>query len=212
MHTTEQYEQLKAGQLDDLHRIIFVRVNDYPQLLSEVKQFWNSPAKDLLFYDHQNNEIDIVPGRKAARAVFIASTNLFHGIPDNYKIYTLDLSRNYKFTSADFDYMVQWKAATELRIVGDMSKEIAEGFDKLKEMTALRILRLKAFRQSFSQLDVPRILTEFRGLKKVTFDIYTLKNDEQLKFVKNILQRQEELANWNFRLTFGTFHCEKRNV
>lgn len=212
IQTAEQYEHLKAGQLDEVNRIIFVRSHAHPQLLSEVKQFWNSPAKSLLFYDAANNEIDLEPGQKAARAVFIESTDLFHGIPDNYKDYMLDLSRNYKVSTADLDYMIGWKAATKLRIVGDISTELLEDIDKLTEMTALRSLWIRLNGSTYERLDVLRLLTDMDGLVEVTFDIFTLTNDEQFKFVIKLLQRQRELKNWSFRQYFGHVICNKRNV
>lgn len=203
---------MKAGQLDDSNRIIFVRSQAHPQLLSEAKQFWNSPAKNLLFYDDDYNEIDVAPGRKAARAVFIKSTNLFHGIPDNYKDYLLDLSRSYKVSAADLDYMIGWKAAISLRIVGDISTELVEDIDKLTEMTALRSLWICLNGNTYERLDVRRLLTDMHGLVEVTFDIYAMKNDEQYKFVIKILQRQGEFKNWSFRQYFGKVICNKRNV
>lgn len=201
--TPEQYEQLINSDIGSRYSRIIIMEKAHPTILLLPKQFWNASYKSVEFIDGRDNEALIQPSIKDVSGTFQNGDNLTLGLPDNYESYRLLVQGPVsELSTADFEYIVQWKHMKELTIfdyysfVSDGAYGLSQHIDKLAKCKHLRKLFLVLKPVSYDKLQVKVFLKQLKALETIQFLTTELESGDIEKFIR----RQKIPKNWTFKV------------
>lgn len=175
----------------------------HPTIMLLPKQFWNASFKSVEFFDARDNEALIQPSIKDVLATFRDGANLTLGLPDSYANYRLQVHGSLsELSTADFNYIVQWKHIKELTIfdyfsyISDAAYVLSQHVDKLAKCKQLTKIFLVLKRESFDKLQVKRFLKQLPALKMIQF----LTTELEAEQIKIFIGRQNIPKNWTFQV------------
>lgn len=146
--------------------------------------------------DIKGNRIEMNPSEGSVSATFRSGDGLIYGIPANYKRYYLEIPNTINVTSAEVDYIFQWKNAMELEISeeNELPYRLALRFYKMTAMKQLWKFQFRIHRGSFAKLSIVRFLDRLPALEDLTIIADGLSMSQIGRFTRN----QNVSDNWIF--------------
>lgn len=135
------------------------------------------------------------PKTKSVKAQFLVGDQLSLNLPDNYQKYNVSFN-SVAVTTADLDYIFQWKQAIHLFIHdgSDFGYEFSQRAEALKELKSLEKLSFDLQKQSYNKLNIKDILFGPPALKSVNVLRASLSASEFKEYAKN----QKRILKWGF--------------
>lgn len=202
INTQEEYDMLKSVELNSQNTTIFINSVSHPHLLVEPKYFWNSTHESIHFEDKRGNSLALLPKTRDLSAAFSTGENLTLELPDNYREYNIIYYNTSIATTADIDYMLQWKNAVRLEILGmpEISRALLQRIDEMKEMKHLRRLAFN-INSKVANMTVRPFLEKLPVLDSVSFYGPSLTDEELETFAHS--QDVDDLVDWEAYCLYG---------
>lgn len=143
------------------------------------------------------------PAKGIVLAQPISGNNLILGIPDNYKIYHLEIPNSINVTDPEVDYIYQWTNAAEISIVeqNDLPYRLTMRPHKMKAMTQLWSLQFHVNQGTYAKLRVPKFMKHLPVIELIIVHVDGLSEDQIERFRTN----QERHSGW-------THHSKKELI
>lgn len=169
----QKYEQFKQRQIATDYDYVYIEAGAHPNILGEVKHFWNASNHIIDFrdVDYKFNYITLQPNEQKVKAVFQDGYNMTSGLPINYVDYSIAFSLNAFVTAADIEAILQWHNVKNLEIHDecDVALKLLTRSDDMKKMQHLENLKLDIQKNSIEKMKLKTFLDNFPQLKRAEF-------------------------------------------
>lgn len=186
LHEPREFEAFLAGAYDDYYSIT-IADGAHEDILSQPKNFANSTIRRLTFVYEVYNHITIKTQLRVVEGTFINGTQVTRGIPSNYELYMLKVSKDVKVVKEDINAICQWTTAKYLEIAGDnmIAFELQQRGNQLKELSQLQEISIDFSYRTYMKLRVKSFVDALKSLHKITFNTQSISKGRFDMFVKS---------------------------
>lgn len=167
------YEAFKLGEYAANAQFVQIEAGAHPNLLTEVKHFWNATNQLIRFndIDYHFNYVTLEPNNGKIVADFHKGFNLTLGLPDNYVNYTLTFGTNAIVTSYDITFMLGWTNIRYLEISDECNVAVnfLQRIHVLKALENLENLKLDIHAYAMTDIILRPFFDSLVKLKRVDF-------------------------------------------
>lgn len=134
-------------------------------------------------------------------ATIASDNNLFQGIPNNYKWYSITVWPTIHITDQNIDYIMQWTKAEVIDFDADneLIMKLAQQTTKLSQFAQLWKLGFQLNHGSYLSLRIHNFLEHLPALDTVQIAKSKMKDDHVEKFLRN----QGKLTGWKVKKEFS---------
>lgn len=163
-----------------------------PNILSQVKDFWDHPYSTMEFqeWDPQfirNNVIIYTEySVKKLFAGYNSGDGRLLGLPTQYNYYFIRMGGEASLNTADFDYIFQWKNLTTFSLEtpdGNVGNYFNQHMNELATLNQLDEMTFNVVPKTYQQLQVLPFLEQLPSLKYITIVFNSIKNKEMRDYV-----------------------------